>query len=124
MQEVRAFVLLGLLALLEVTSDCTAERNAQLKPERLVGEYVYYAADPGAEHDPDRLRLRADGKYTLVHLLGGRPDSTEEGTWQLVNDPTPTILLGHAGFPVQIQGNDVRLLIDNDLAQWYQKIGS
>jgi hypothetical protein len=53
-----------------------------------VGEYVV-SADAGTPHEPDRLTLRADGQYVLVHVVGGHPASKEEGAWRLVNDAAP-----------------------------------
>jgi hypothetical protein len=35
-------------------------------------------------------------------------------------DP-PIVDLDHAGYPIQIRGNEVRLLIDNDVGIWYAK---
>ena len=92
-----------------------------MKPEELVGEYVYHTAEIDAPHYPDTLSLGADGTYTLLHLAGGDRDSTEEGVWRLVYDPTPEVLLDHAGFPVEVEGNEVRLLIDEDVGRWYYK---
>lgn len=105
-----------------VLSGCTSKRTAQLKPEIFVGEYVFQMGDSGApHHDPDRLTLKADGSYILVHMPGGRPRPTEEGAWRLINDPNPNILLDHAGYPVEIRGKHIRLLVNDDLGYWYEK---
>ncbi len=117
----RSHLIIGMVALAGVCFGCASGRKAPLTPGTFVGTYVYYSADTGAPHDPDGLTLRADGKYILVHMPGGHPGSTEEGTWQLVNDPDPEIVLGHAGYPIEIKGMDVRLLIDLDLGHWYEK---
>ena len=124
MPQLRAYVMFGMFALLGVISGCTSGRNAQLKPETFVGEYVYYSADKGAAYDPDKLTLRADGKYILVHMPGGHPGSTEEGTWRLwSNLGQPQLAFGNGTYPVEIKGKQVRLLIDLDLGHWYEKTG-
>jgi hypothetical protein len=45
----------------------------------------------------------------------------KKGTWQLINKPTPNILLGHTGYPIEVKGKVVRLLIDGDLGWSYEK---
>lgn len=102
---------------------CQTAPRTDLRPESFVGDYVYHSADKGAPHQSDRLSLRADGKYILVHVSDTHPVSKEEGVWQLVKDPSPNILLDHAGYPVQVDGKRVRLLVNNDLGQWYEKTG-
>jgi hypothetical protein len=121
MPRLKAYLMFGLFTLLGMAAGCTSEPRAQLKPETFVGEYVYYSADKDAPHNPDRLTLGADGKYILVHMPGGHPALTEDGVWRLDNEPVPNILLGHSGYPVKIKGKDVRLLINDDLGQWYEK---
>ncbi len=34
----------------------------------------------------------------------------------------PTVDLDHSGYPVEVKGNEVRLLIDNDTGIWLQKV--
>lgn len=94
----------------------------------LVGTYVYHCADPTAPHAPDRLTLRADGTYVLVHVSGGRAGKTDTGTWHLFNNPPspkygnqPVVAVGRNGYPVEIKGKRARLLIDLDLGHWYEK---
>ncbi len=121
MKRMNVYMICGILCGFVLVSGCRSERSAQLKTETFVGEYVYYCADKGAQHDPDVLTLRADGKYVLVRMPGGHPASQEQGTWRLVEGSTPSILLDHAGYPIRVQGNQARLLIDDDLGQWYEK---
>lgn len=123
MPQLKSYLIIGMLALGGLGSGCTSGRNAPLKPDTFVGDYIYYCDDPGAPHDPDRLTLKADGKYILVHMPGGRPGSTEEGTWRLIKDPWPRVLFGDGVYPVEIKRKLVRLLIDEDLGHWYEKTG-
>lgn len=32
------------------------------------------------------------------------------------------IILGQSGYPVEVKGKEVRLLVDNDTGIWYQKV--
>jgi len=104
------------------TTGCPSDRNVPLKPESFVGGYVYHSADRGAPHDPDSLTLRADGKYILVQMPDGHAGATKEGLWRLVIGSPPNIELDSSGYPVEIKGKKVRLLIDNDLGHSYTKI--
>ena len=97
--------------------------------EALVGSYVYKSEDPegrAIDHEWDHLTLQADGKYDLVQ--GGstgstKPRSETVGAWTLWAGGAdgPEVLLDHAGYPIQIKENEVRLLIDNDVGTWYTK---
>jgi hypothetical protein len=117
-----AYVIFGILSLSGVISGCTKDQGALLRPETFVGEYVYYSDDSGAPHDPDRLTLKADGRYILTHMPGGRPGSTEEGVWRLDKDPPLEIVLDQAGYSVEITGGRVWLLINPNLDHWYKKM--
>jgi hypothetical protein len=118
----RAYVMIEMFALLGVLSGCTSARNPQLKPETFVGEYVFHMGDSGAPyHDPDRLTLHADGKYILVHMPGGHPASTEEGTWQLLTNFEPRVAFGKRTYPIEIRGKHIRLIVNDDLGYWYEK---
>ncbi|MGH9581488.1 MAG: hypothetical protein ACRD4O_00950 [Bryobacteraceae bacterium] len=122
MSQLRVYMI-GISALLSILCGCSSERNAQLKPETFVGEYIFQMGDSGAPHHaPDRLALKADGKYVLVHMPGGRPGSTEKGTWHLFTDFEPRVGFGNRTYPVEIKGERIRLLISDDLGYWYQKV--
>src|SRR6266704_2791918 len=102
--SLRGYLTVGMLAAVCLGSGCYVEQSmAPLKPDTFVGDYVQRSGDRGAQYDPDRLTLRSDGKYILVRMPGGHQGATEEGTWRLVQDPEPTILLDHAGYNVEIR---------------------
>jgi hypothetical protein len=123
MPQLRPYLVIGMLAALALGFGCSSGRKGPLTRDTFVGDYVYYCDDPGAPHDPDRLTLRADGKYILVHMPGGHPGSTEEGTWQLLTNFEPRVAFGNGTYPVEIKGKHIRLLIDLDLGHWYEKTG-
>ena len=117
--------MIGMLALFGVFSACTSQRNTQLKPETFVGDYIFQMGDSGApHHDPDRLTLKANSSYVLVHMPGGHPGSTEEGTWRLwSNLGQLQVAFGNRTYPVEIRGKRIRLIVDDDLSYWYEKTG-
>jgi len=103
-------------------------RSAQppVTKELHVGSYVYRSQDPEgkqANHDWDRLSLSTDGRYRLVQGGPTKPRSEVVGVWTITSERTrePEVLLDHAGYPLEITGSEVRLLIDRDLGIWYAK---
>ena len=83
MSKLRVYVIFGILALLGVGTGCWRQPT-QLKPDMFVGEYVFQMGDSGAPyHYPDRLILRANGTYAMIHMPGGHLGSREEGTWEV-----------------------------------------
>jgi hypothetical protein len=94
--------------------------------EALVGSYVYKSEDPegkATDHEWDHLTLQADGKYDLVQGGPTKPKSETVGAWTLWSGGAsgPEVLLDHGGYPIRIHGNEVRLLIDDDVGIWYAK---
>jgi hypothetical protein len=103
---------------------CHATRPAVTR-EALVGSYVYRSEDPesrATDHEWDHLTLGTDGKYDLVQGGSTKPRSETVGAWTLwVGANGPEVVLDHAGYPIQMKGNEVRLLVDNDVGIWYAK---
>jgi hypothetical protein len=122
MQKLRCCVIFGIFALLGVGTGCW-RRPTQLKADTFVGEYVFHWGDSGsADHTPDRLILRADGTFAMVHMTGGHPVPTQEGTWELWNNlGQPEVAIGKRGYPVEIRGKCIRLIFDDDLDYYYEK---
>jgi hypothetical protein len=92
--------------------------------ETLVGNYAYISQDPEGkmtDHNLDLLVLKADGKYDLVQGGSTKELFEKKGLWNFYNGNPPEIDLDHAGYPVQIKGSEIRLLIDDDLGIWYAK---
>jgi len=94
--------------------------------DALIGSYVYRSEDPegrATDHDLDHLVLRPDGKYDLIQGGSTKPSRETVGVWTIrqgANDG-PTVLLDHAGYPVRASGNEIKLLIDDDVGIWYVK---
>ncbi len=94
--------------------------------EILAGRYIYKSEDPAAkpsDHNFDLLTLRADGTYDFVQ--GGTTKSRTEtvGSWKIWDGggQGPQLLLGRSSYPVRIKGDEVRLLVDNDVGIWLAK---
>ena len=103
-------------------------RSAQppVTKELLVGSYFYKSQDPEGkqtDHEWERLSLNTDGRYQLVQGGPTKPMSEVIGVWTITSEGArePEVLLDHAGYPVEITGSEIRLLIDLDLGIWYVK---
>jgi hypothetical protein len=93
--------------------------------EVLVGSYAYWSKDPASratDHEWDHLTLRADGKYDLVQGGPTKPQSENKGVWQFYGGDRPAVDLDHAGYPIEVKRNEVRLLIDLDVGTWWIKV--
>ena len=95
--------------------------------EALVGSYIYKSEDPegkASDHNLDHLVLQSDGKYDLVQGGTTKPKTETVGTWTIWNGGSDgaKVLLDHSGYPIEIKGTEVRLLVDNDVGIWYEKV--
>ena len=118
------------LTLLTLACCALAGCHAKQPPvtrEALVGSYTYVSKDPAStptNHNLDHLVLRADGTYDLVEGGTTKAVSEKKGTWR-IEPGAPSgvvdVVLDHAGYPVEIKGQEVRLLIDLDTGIWWVK---
>jgi hypothetical protein len=104
-----------------ISIGCTSRRHVYMETESFVGDYVFVSADAGSPHDPDRLTLKDDGRYLLVHMPGGHEGLTEQGGWRMIDKPEPGIIFGNAMYPIKIDGDKILLLVNEDLGYRYQK---
>lgn len=93
----------------------------------VVGTYIYQSEDPegrASDHNLDRLVLRSDGNFDLVEGGSTKPRTETIGRWTIRKDRNNgrIVMLDHAGYPIRIEGNDVKLLIDDDVGIWYAKV--
>jgi hypothetical protein len=89
--------------------------------EALVGSYTYVSKDPegrATDHEWDRLTLQTDGKYDLVQGGPTKQKFEKTGIWQFYGREVD---LDHAGYPIEIEKNEVRLLVDLDVGIWWVK---
>ena len=110
------------------------DKAALLRRGDLVGDYVYKSEDPedkASDHEFDNLRLQADGKYELVQGGSTKPKSEKVGSWHFIGRDSPGLLfsgesaevdLDNSGYPVTINGNEIRLMIDDDTGVWWIKV--
>jgi len=76
------------------------------------------------DHNLDHLVLQADGKYDLVQGGPTKPRTETSGTWTVWDGGGngPEVSLDRSGYPIRKQGKVVKLLIDNDVGIWYEKV--
>jgi hypothetical protein len=102
-------------------SGCTTPPIAR---EAVVGSYAYVSEDPenrATDHEWDHLTLQVDGTYDLVQGGPTKAKTEKTGLWHFFGGDAVQLLLDHTSYPVQVQRNEVRLLIDNDVGIWYAK---
>jgi hypothetical protein len=120
----RARVLLVLLGAC-LLSGCRTSDAIPSNPRAFAGVYSYRSVDTSADkptdHELDRLTLQPGGRYVLVRGGSTKARSEEVGEWRLFGGDRPSIGLGRAGYPIQMAGHEVRLLINEDLGEWWAK---
>jgi hypothetical protein len=109
-----------------MVAGCHTSQQRFINRDVLIGNYVYKSEDPEnrpTDHEWDHLILRADGKYNLVQGGPTKPRSETAGAWTLWSGVGngPEVILDHAGYPIEISRNEVRLMIDDDTGIWYEK---
>ncbi len=90
----------------------------------LVGSYTYVSKDPAnrmTDHNLDQLVLQSDGEYDLVEGGTTKAVSDKKGVWRIVPGNPPNVFLDHAGYPIEIEKNEVRLLVNLDVGIWWAK---
>ena len=94
-----------------------------------MGDYVYHSEDDrplerASDHEWDHLTLRANGAYDLVQGGPTKPKSEKVGRWIFVPGGTDrsAVDLDHGEFPIQVDGNEVRLTINGEERIWYSKV--
>ncbi len=119
--SLRRFAVAGLM-LSTIFAACTLPERRPLRPESLVGDYILRCDDRGAPCDRGTLTLRADGKYVLRGASPWESGGDEQGVWRFEGGSHPRVAVGDRGLPVELRGEDVGLLVDDDLGEYYWKI--
>lgn len=104
---------------------CSSGQPVPSDKNAYVGTYVYKSVDTSVDrptdHELDRLVLQPDGHYVLVQGGSTKAKSETKGIWSLVPGEPPNIELDHHGYPIQVKRGEIRLLINDDLGEWYAK---
>jgi hypothetical protein len=108
-----------------VLAGCNTGQSPSFTQQALVGDYVYRSVDTSVDkptdHQFDHLTLKADGTYDLVQGGSTKARSEKTGGWSIEPGNPPNVVLDHAGYPIQKKKGEVRLLINDDLGEWYVK---
>ncbi len=123
MRTLKSLVFVVIFVTAGASLGCWSRPHRPVTLKELSGDYVCRSAPGPPQHDPDKLTLNADGTFVLIHMPGGHFGSKEEGKWEIVNSPShPEVAFGRGLFPIRVKGRKVRLLIDEDLGYWYEKV--
>lgn len=119
-------LLKSFLLLMAVGSTLAACHTKQppVTPELLAGSYSYVSMDPErrlTDYDINHLVLQSNGRYDLIEGGTTKAISEKKGVWRVVPGNPPNVLLDQAGYPIDMKGNEVRLLIDLDVGVWWVK---
>ena len=122
--QIRLELLVATLASCMIAG-CHANQAIPSTPESFVGGYIYKSTDTSVDratdHELDRLTLQANGRYVLVQGGSTKAKADTAGVWHLVGGDPPNVELDHHGYPIRVEGNEIRLLINDDLGEWYAK---
>jgi hypothetical protein len=115
------------LAMLVVTTCVVVGCHTTQPPvaqELLVGNYTFVSKNPesrATDHNLNHLVLQSDGTYDLVEGGSTKPVSEKKGIWRIAPGKPANVLLDHAGYPIEIKRDEVRLLVDLDTGIWWVK---
>ncbi len=88
----------------------------------IAGSYSYVSKNPASretDYNMNHLVLRSDGTFDLIEGGTTKAVSEKRGVWKIVPGNPPNVLLDHAGYPIEMKRNEVRLLVDLDLGIWW-----
>lgn len=121
----RLFAALLLSTMLAACIDLDADSGRPIlkAPGLLVGQYAYHSGDMFAKdpHDLDQLVIRPNGHYIIM------PNGSKEkklwitGVWKIYDpgEGSPHLVLDSRGYPIEIHGSELRLIIDGDMGQYW-----
>jgi hypothetical protein len=93
--------------------------------DMLVGDYIYQSQDPEGkptDYAWNHLTLLSDSSYRMITGGPTKAKTETKGSWQLSSSfQGPEVILDRSGFPIQVKGGEIRLLIDTDVGIWYTK---
>jgi len=69
----------------------------------------------------ERLILRDNGEYELWNAEPTKPGSVITGRWSFTTGDSASVNLDHSGYPVELHGDMLWLIIDNDVGVRYEK---
>jgi hypothetical protein len=95
--------------------------------ELVTGSYTFVSEDPesrATDHNLNHLVLKSDGTYDLVEGGTTKAVSEKKGVWW-IRPGTPSdhfdVALDNSGYPIEINKQEVRLLVDLDVGIWWVK---
>jgi len=130
--------LISFILCLLVFDACSSE-PVPTDPMDYVGMYEYRTAYPinnapperekyiSTNHDGDCLILKPSGEYVLMQGGTTKAMSETKGRWRLFvfqfhSIDRPEIVLDLHGYPIRVKKGIIRLLINDDLGVWYEKV--
>jgi hypothetical protein len=103
-------------------SGCRASHQ-NITSATLVGTYVFKSDAPNrtpSHRIGERLTLHGDGTY-ILKSGEGNASVVNSGRWVFRDGDPATIDLDHAGYPIELRSEGVRLIVNNDVDARYEK---
>lgn len=112
-----------LLFLGAVLSGCASTASTSTNPADYVGEYIFtpYGASPG--EFADFVILKKDGSAVEIRFSKdtGQISTTQE-KWYLYHATGEYVAIAKRGYPIERSGATIKLNINDDLDEYYEKV--
>lgn len=111
--------------LLLVLLGCRQQVHHRTTREDLPGVYLFNC--DASLHTPvhqmgETLTLRRDGNYEIGRTGGKGAGSILRGHWIFENGNPPTVYLDHSGYPLKWDGDQMELVVNEDVNAHYVKV--
>ena len=109
------------VALALVVSGCNSEPSTD--PKDYVGEYIYQPSDADPGELASFILLKRDSTAFEVRFIKntGRVSTSQE-RWGLSYITSEQVTIGNEGFPITKSGSSLKLVINEDLGEYYEKV--
>jgi hypothetical protein len=92
-------------------------------PDDYVGEYVFMPANSNPEESASFVILKRDHTAVEVRFYPATGEvSTTKNKWDLYRTTSENVGIGEREYPIKLSGSQIKLLINDDLGQYYQKV--
>lgn len=110
------------LSCVGVLGVCACSSPVSTDPKDYVGEYLLRPANADSSL-ASFIILEQNGTAFEVRFSksSGRIDTTRE-PWGISQTTSENLDVGNAGHPIEVSGNGVRLIVNEDLGEYYEKV--
>jgi hypothetical protein len=81
-----------------------------------------FSVDTPTEHQFEHLTLKANGTYDFKQDGSTKVTSPKIGLLSVIPCVPPEVQLDHVGYSIHRSKGELRLVINDDLGEWYLKV--